>query len=34
MDLQTATNPTTAFMTGKITVTGDMGVALKLQRVF
>jgi putative sterol carrier protein len=27
-------NPTTAFMTGKITVAGDMGVALKLQRVF
>jgi putative sterol carrier protein len=27
-------NPTTAFMTGKITVSGDMGVALKLQRVF
>lgn len=27
-------NPTTAFMTGKITVSGDMAVALKLQRVF
>jgi putative sterol carrier protein len=27
-------NPTTAFMTGRITVRGDMGVALKLQRVF
>ena len=27
-------NPTTAFMTGRITVSGDMGVALKLQRVF
>jgi putative sterol carrier protein len=26
-------NPTTAFMTGKIKVSGDMGVALKLQRV-
>jgi putative sterol carrier protein len=27
-------NPTTAFMTGRITVSGDMGVALKLQSVF
>jgi putative sterol carrier protein len=27
-------NPTTAFMSGRITVSGDMGVALKLQRVF
>jgi putative sterol carrier protein len=27
-------NPTTAFMTGKITVAGDMGLALKLQRIF
>jgi putative sterol carrier protein len=27
-------NPTTAFMTGRIKVSGDMGVALKLQRVF
>ena len=29
-----ALNPTTAFMTGRITVSGDMGVALKLQSVF
>ena len=27
-------NPMNAFMTGKIQVTGDMGVALKLQKVF
>jgi len=27
-------NPTTAFMTGRIQVSGDMGVALKLQSVF
>ena len=27
-------NPTTAFMTGRIKVGGDMGVALKLQSVF
>jgi putative sterol carrier protein len=27
-------NPTTAFMSGRITVSGDMGVALKLQSVF
>jgi putative sterol carrier protein len=27
-------NATTAFMTGRITVSGDVGVALKLQRVF
>jgi putative sterol carrier protein len=27
-------NPMNAFMTGKIKVTGDMGVALKLQKVF
>jgi len=27
-------HPTTAFMTGRITVSGDMGVALKLQSVF
>ena len=27
-------NPTTAFMTGRIKVSGDMGVALKLQSVF
>jgi putative sterol carrier protein len=27
-------NPTTAFMTGRIKVNGDMGVALKLQSVF
>ena len=27
-------NPMNAFMTGKIKVSGDMGVALKLQKVF
>jgi putative sterol carrier protein len=27
-------NPTTAYMTGKIRVKGDMGVAMKLQRLF
>src|SRR5262245_22356879 len=27
-------NPTTAFMTGRITVSGDMGIALKLQSIF
>ena len=27
-------NPTTAFMTGRIQVDGDMGVALKLQSIF
>jgi putative sterol carrier protein len=27
-------NPMNAFMTGRIKVTGDMGVALKLQKVF
>ncbi|MFI4931855.1 MAG: SCP2 sterol-binding domain-containing protein [Burkholderiales bacterium] len=27
-------SPTTAFMTGRIKVNGDMGVALKLQSVF
>jgi len=27
-------NPTTAFMSGRIKVSGDMGVALKLQSVF
>lgn len=27
-------DPTTAFMTGRIKVSGDMAVALKLQRVF
>jgi len=27
-------NPTTAFMTGRIQVSGDMGVALKLQSIF
>jgi len=27
-------NPTNAFMTGRIKVSGDMGVALKLQSVF
>ncbi|HYA66676.1 MAG TPA: SCP2 sterol-binding domain-containing protein [Burkholderiaceae bacterium] len=26
--------PTVAFMTGKLTVSGDMSVALKLQRIF
>lgn len=27
-------NPTTAYMTGKIKVKGDMGAALKLQKLF
>jgi putative sterol carrier protein len=27
-------NPMNAFMTGKMKVTGDMGVALKLQKIF
>jgi putative sterol carrier protein len=27
-------NPTTAFMTGKIKVKGDMGAAMKLQKLF
>jgi len=27
-------NPMNAFMTGKIQITGDMGVALKLQKIF
>lgn len=27
-------NPTTAFMSGRIQVSGDMGVALKLQSIF
>jgi putative sterol carrier protein len=27
-------NPMNAFMTGKMQVTGDMGVALKLQKIF
>jgi putative sterol carrier protein len=27
-------DPTSAFMTGRITVSGDMGVALKLQSIF
>ncbi len=27
-------NPTTAFMTGKLKVDGDMGAALKLQKLF
>ncbi len=27
-------NPTTAYMTGKLKVSGDMGAALKLQKLF
>ncbi|MBA2568575.1 MAG: SCP2 sterol-binding domain-containing protein, partial [Actinobacteria bacterium] len=27
-------NPTTAYMTGKLKVDGDMGAALKLQKLF
>ena len=27
-------NPTTAFMTGKLKIDGDMGAALKLQKLF
>ena len=27
-------NPTTAYMTGKLKVEGDMGAALKLQKLF
>lgn len=27
-------NPTTAYMTGKLKIKGDMGVALKLQKLF
>jgi putative sterol carrier protein len=27
-------NPMNAFMTGKMKITGDMGVALKLQKIF
>ena len=27
-------NPTTAFMTGKLKVSGDMGNAMKLQQLF
>ena len=27
-------NPTTAYMTGKIKIAGDMGAALKLQKLF
>jgi len=27
-------NPTTAYMTGKLKIAGDMGVALKLQKLF
>jgi putative sterol carrier protein len=27
-------NPTTAYMTGKLKITGDMGAALKLQKLF
>lgn len=29
-----AANPTTAYMTGKLKVQGDMGAALKLQKLF
>jgi putative sterol carrier protein len=28
------TNPTTAYMTGKLKIKGDMGAALKLQKLF
>ena len=27
-------NPTTAYMTGKLTIKGDMGAAMKLQKLF
>jgi putative sterol carrier protein len=27
-------NPTTAYMTGKLKIKGDMGAALKLQKLF
>ena len=27
-------NPTTAYMTGKLKIDGDMGAALKLQKLF
>jgi putative sterol carrier protein len=27
-------NPTTAYMTGKLKIRGDMGAALKLQKLF
>jgi putative sterol carrier protein len=27
-------NPTTAYMTGKLKIAGDMGAALKLQKLF
>jgi putative sterol carrier protein len=27
-------NPTTAYMTGKIKIDGDMGAAMKLQKLF
>jgi putative sterol carrier protein len=27
-------NPTTAYMTGKLKITGDMGAAMKLQKLF
>ena len=27
-------NPTTAYMTGKLKIKGDMGVAMKLQKIF
>ena len=29
-----AANPTTAYMTGKLKISGDMGAALKLQKLF
>ena len=28
------TNPTTAYMTGKLKIKGDMGAAMKLQKLF
>ena len=27
-------NPTTAYMTGKLKIKGDMGAAMKLQKIF
>jgi putative sterol carrier protein len=32
--MQRKLDPTTAFMTGKIKIDGDMGIAMKLGRVF